>query len=137
LFQVHNCCSCSVVTIYVTYNFISHVERFVLHISSFRSMSAVPNMAVFCSSLISCFPDMLLRYCLKYFQVVQLLAVIPDGYRFCFYIPSALYFYVFYILESSWLVSRSHFCLLTLQHVSTCIFLFHYYRLLCPVYCYE
>ena len=31
-----------------------------LYISTFRSMCAVPNMAVFCSSLMSCFPGMLL-----------------------------------------------------------------------------
>jgi len=30
------------------------------YISTFRSMCAVPNMAVFCSSLTSCFPGMLL-----------------------------------------------------------------------------
>ena len=32
------------------------------YISIFRSMCAVPNMAVFCSSLTSCFPGMLLTY---------------------------------------------------------------------------
>jgi hypothetical protein len=40
-------------------------------------------------------------------------------------------------LESCWLVSCSHFYLLKLQHISTCIFLFHYHGLWCPVYCYE
>ena len=30
------------------------------YISTFRSMCAVPNMAVFCSSLTSCFPGILL-----------------------------------------------------------------------------
>ena len=33
--------------------------------STFRSMCAVPNMAVFCSSLTSCFPSMLLTYLLN------------------------------------------------------------------------
>jgi len=32
------------------------------YISTFRSMCAVPNMSVFCSSLTSCFPGMLLMY---------------------------------------------------------------------------
>jgi len=32
------------------------------YISTFRSMCAVPNMAVFCSSLTSCFPGMLLTF---------------------------------------------------------------------------
>jgi len=31
---------------------------------------AVSNMAVFCSSLISCSPDMLLRFCLSDFEMV-------------------------------------------------------------------
>ena len=40
------------------------------YISTFRSMCAVPNMAVFCSSLTSCFPGMLLTYCLIDFEMV-------------------------------------------------------------------
>jgi hypothetical protein len=35
------------------------------YISSFRSMCAVPNMAVFCSSLTSWFPGMVLTYFLN------------------------------------------------------------------------
>jgi len=35
------------------------------YISAFRSMCAVPNMAVFCNSLTSCFPGMLLTYFLN------------------------------------------------------------------------
>ena len=37
------------------------------YISTFRSMCAVPNMAVFCTSLTSCFPVMLLTYFLNEF----------------------------------------------------------------------
>ena len=37
------------------------------YISTFRSMCAVPNMAVFCSSLTSCFPGMLLTYYYYYY----------------------------------------------------------------------
>jgi hypothetical protein len=36
-------------------------------------MCAVPNIAVFCSSLISCFPGMLLKYFLKDFELLLLL----------------------------------------------------------------
>jgi hypothetical protein len=36
-----------------------------LYISTFRSLCAAHNMADFCSFLISCFPGMLLRYCLS------------------------------------------------------------------------
>ena len=41
-----------------------------LYISTFRSMCAVPNMAVFCSSLTSWFPGMLLTYFLNDFEMV-------------------------------------------------------------------
>jgi len=37
------------------------------YINTFRSMCAVSNLAVFCSSLTSCFPGMLLTYVLNYY----------------------------------------------------------------------
>jgi small-conductance mechanosensitive channel len=40
------------------------------YISTFRSMCAVPNMAVFCSSLTSWIPGTLLRYFLNDFDMV-------------------------------------------------------------------
>ena len=40
------------------------------YISTFRSVCAVPNMAVFCSYLISCFSNLLFRYFLNHFQIV-------------------------------------------------------------------
>jgi len=43
------------------------------YISTFRSMFAVPNMAVFWSSLISCFPGMLLTYFLNLLLLLLLL----------------------------------------------------------------
>ena len=58
LYSIH-CCSHSVATIYGTCNDISIYKHF--HISTSRNMCAARNMAVFCSSLISCFPGMLLR----------------------------------------------------------------------------
>jgi len=39
-------------------------------------MCAVPNMAVFCSSLITCFPGMLLRYCLSDFEMVPVAHIV-------------------------------------------------------------
>jgi len=52
-------CSCSVFTVCATCNVISHVKYVLyLYISTPRSLCAVHNMAVFCSSLISCFPGM-------------------------------------------------------------------------------
>jgi hypothetical protein len=47
-----------------------------LYVSTVRSMCAVPNMAVFCSSLTSWFPGMLLAYFLNDFQVVPIAPVI-------------------------------------------------------------
>ena len=46
------------------------------YISTFRSMCAVPNVAVLFSSLISCFRGMLLRYCLSDFETVPVVTVI-------------------------------------------------------------
>jgi len=40
-----------------------------LCVSTFQSICAVPNMAVFCSSLISWFPGMLLAYFLNDFEM--------------------------------------------------------------------
>jgi hypothetical protein len=62
------------------------------YISTFQSLCAVPNMIVFCSSLTTCFPGMLLTYFLDDFEIV------PSRpyyywYHLCFYIPHALCFY--------------------------------------------
>ena len=46
------------------------------YVSTFRSMCAVPNMAVFCSSFTSWFPGMLLMYFLKDFEMVPVAPVI-------------------------------------------------------------
>jgi len=52
------------------------------YISTFRSMSAVPNMAVFWSSLNSCFPGMLLTYFLNDFEIVPVAPTITDYYYY-------------------------------------------------------
>ena len=46
----------------VLISLVSVMNLLYLYISTFRSMCAVPNMAVFWSSLTSCFPGMLLAY---------------------------------------------------------------------------
>ena len=46
--------------------------------STFRSMCAVPNMAVFCSSLTSCFPGMLLTYFLNVIIITIIIAIISE-----------------------------------------------------------
>ena len=56
---------------------------FNFYISTFWSMFVVPNMAVFCSSLISYFPAMLLKYCLNDYEMVPVASVIT-GITFSF-----------------------------------------------------
>jgi len=55
------CSRHSVVTIYGTLMAFPMTKIFYFHISTFHSMCEVSSTAVFCSSLISCFPGMLLR----------------------------------------------------------------------------
>ena len=47
-----------------------------LYVNTFRSMCAVPNMAVFCSSLTSWLPGMLLTYFLNDFEIVPVAPII-------------------------------------------------------------
>ena len=71
------------------------------YISTFWSVCAVPNMAVFCSSLTSCFPGMLLTYFLNDFEIVPVTPIITTitfGFTFymrCIPIVSSLYFRIF------------------------------------------
>ena len=51
--------------------------------STFRSICAVPNIAVFCISLTSCFPGMLLKYFLNEFEIVPVAPIIT-GITFVF-----------------------------------------------------
>src|SRR5215813_9257991 len=71
------------------------------YVSTFRSMCAVPNMAVFCSSLTSWFPGMLLTYFLNDFEIVPVAPIIPGitlAFTFhmrCISIVRSLYFKIF------------------------------------------
>jgi len=59
--------------------------------TSFRSLCAVDDMAVYCSSLISCSHGMLLRYCVSDFEMVPVASIItgitfshiPHEMNFC------------------------------------------------------
>ena len=80
---------------------VSVLNLMYFYISTFRSMCAVPNMAVFCSSLTSCFPGMLLTYFLNDYEVVPVAPIIT-GITFvftfhmrCISIVSSLYFRIF------------------------------------------
>ena len=58
---------------------VSVLNLLYFYISTFRSMCAVPNMVVFCSSLTSCFPGMLLTYFRNVFVIV------PVAYYYYYY----------------------------------------------------
>ena len=62
----------------------SNDKNFSFHFSTSRILCAVPSMAVFLSPLISCFPGMLLRYCLNDFEMVSV-APIVTGVLFYYY----------------------------------------------------
>jgi len=72
-----------------------------LYVSTFRSICAVPNTAVFCSSLTSPFPGMLLTYFLSDFEMVPV-ALIITGITFVFTFHmrciSIVYYYFFMLL---------------------------------------
>jgi hypothetical protein len=50
------------------------------YVSTFRNMCAVPNMAVFCSSLTSWFPGMLLTYFLNNFEIIIIITFNTNVY---------------------------------------------------------
>jgi len=61
---------------------VSVLNLLYFYISTFRSVCAVPNVAVFCSSLTSCFPGMLLTYFLNDIIIIFFLTAIglsPGG----------------------------------------------------------
>jgi hypothetical protein len=62
---------------------VSVLNLLYFYISTFRSMCAVPNMAVFWSSTTSCFPGMLLIYFLNDFEIVPVAPIIT-GITFVF-----------------------------------------------------
>ena len=67
----------------VLISLVSVLNLLYFYISTFRSVCAVPNMAVFCSSFTSCFPGMLLMYFLNYFETVPVVPIIT-GIAFVF-----------------------------------------------------
>ena len=80
------------------------------YVRTFRSMCAVPNMAVFCSSLTSWFPDMSLTYFLNNLEMVPVAPIITGitlVFTFnmrCISIVRSLcyyYYYYYYLLQLS------------------------------------
>ena len=99
------------------------------YISTFRSMCAVPNMAVFCSPLTPCFPGMLLTCFLNDFEIVPvapIITVITSVFTFhmrCISVVRSLYFRIF---SASFLIT---FLSPELQRLLTYMFPFHYHGL--------
>ena len=60
----------------VLISLVSVLNLLYYYISTFRTVCAVPNMAVFCSSFTSCFPGMLLTYFLNNFEIVPVAPII-------------------------------------------------------------
>ena len=86
----------------VLISLVSVLNLLCFYISTFWSMCAVPNMAVFCSSLTSCFPGMLLTYFLHNFEIVPVAPIIT-GITFvftfhmrCISIVRYYYYYYYY-----------------------------------------
>ena len=75
----------------VLISLVSVLNLLYFYISTFRSMCAVPNMAVFCSSFTSCFPGMLLTYFLNDFEIVPVAPIITGiTFVFTFHMPGLL-----------------------------------------------
>ena len=68
------------------------------YISTFRSMCVVSNMAVFCNSLTSCYPRVLLTYFLNDYEIVPVAPIIT-GITFVFTFHMSCI--SLYIVESS------------------------------------
>ena len=85
----------------VLISLLSVLNLLYFYISTFRSMCAVPSIAVFCSSLTSWFPGMLLTYFLNDFEIVPvplLLLVSPLFFTFhmrCISVVRSLYIIIF------------------------------------------
>ena len=67
----------------VLISLVSVLSLLYFYISTFRSTCAVPSLAVFCSSLTSWFPGMLLTYFLNVFEIVPVAPIIT-GITFVF-----------------------------------------------------
>ena len=79
----------------VLISLVSVLNLLYFYISTFRIRRAVPNMAVFYSSLTSWFPGMLLTYILNDSEIVPVASIIT-GITFVFIIPHVLYYYYYY-----------------------------------------
>ena len=77
------------ITVYDTYNGLSHDKRFGLLDLYFRNMCTAASMAVFCWSLMSCLVGTLVRYFLNDFEIAP--AAVVAGVSFFLYLSRTLY----------------------------------------------
>ena len=92
----HNVAAILLLLFMVLISLVSVLNLLYFYISTFRSMCAVPNMAVFCSSFTSCFPGMLFTYFLNYFEIVPVAPIIT-GITFVFTLHMrSIYYYCYY-----------------------------------------
>ena len=71
---------------------VSVLNLLYFYISTFRSMCAIPNMALFWSFLTSCFPGMLLTYFLNDFEIVPVAPVVTGITSVFTFLMRSLYF---------------------------------------------
>jgi len=79
----HRVAAILVLPIMVCISLVPTLTRLYLCVSTLQSMCAVPNMAVFCSSLTSWFPGMLITYLLNDSEIVPVTPIIA-GINFVF-----------------------------------------------------
>ena len=97
----------------VLISLISVLNLLYFYISTFRSMCAVPNMAVFLSSLTFCFPSKLRTYFLNDLETVSVVHIITGitfvftSHMRCIPIVRSLYFRIFSV---SFLITYSYYC---------------------------
>jgi hypothetical protein len=72
----HNVAAILLLPFMVLISLVSVLTVLYFYISTFRSMCAVPNMVVFCSSLTSYFPGALLTYFLTDFEIVPVAPIV-------------------------------------------------------------
>ena len=107
----------------VLISLVSVLNLLYFYISSFRSMCAVPNMAVIWSSLTACFPGMLLTYFLNDFEIVPVAPIIT-GITFvftfhmrCISIVRSLYFRLLLLLLVITFMQGVYNCVPETNHV--------------------
>ena len=80
----------------VLISLVSVLNLLYFYVSTFRSICAVPNMAVFCSSLTSWFPGMLLMFIIIIIIMVS------------WYVAHVYYYYYYYYYYSILVVGPAH-----------------------------